>query len=82
VNCRGQRRSNKTHASTTDPEARIERKSNATAAKLSYARHLLMEHRNALLVDIDLSEAIGYAERDTALEMLGRFPPTKRRRTL
>jgi hypothetical protein len=40
-----------------------------------------MEHRNALLVDIELSEATGYAERDTALEMLGRLPPTRRRRT-
>ncbi len=81
----GQRRSNETHASTTDPEARMARKSNATAAKLSYAGHLLMEHRNALLVDIELSEATGYAERDTALEMLGRLPadettPHRRRR--
>ena len=58
------------------------RKSNATAAKLCYAGHLLMEHRNALLVDIELSEATGYAERDTALEMLGRLPETKRRRTV
>jgi hypothetical protein len=41
-----------------------------------------MEHRNALLVDIELSEATGYAERDTALEMLARLPATKRRRTL
>ena len=78
----GQRRSNITHASTTDPEARLARKSNATAAKLCYAGHLLMEHRNALLVDIELSEANGYAERDTALEMLERLPPRKRRRTV
>src|SRR6266498_2758952 len=82
VSFRGQRRSNQTHASTTDPEARMARKSNATAAKLSYAGHLLMEHRNALLVDIELSEATGYAERDTALEMLARLPATKRRRTV
>src|SRR5579864_213064 len=82
VSFHGQRRSNQTHASTTDPEARMARKSNATAAKLSYAGHLLMEHRNALVVDIELSEANGYAERDTALEMLGRLPPTKRRRTV
>ena len=82
VSFHGQRRSNQTHASTTDPEARMARKSNATAAKLSYAGHLLMEHRNALLVDIELSEANGYAERDTALEMLSRLPPTRRRRTV
>jgi transposase len=82
VSFRGERRSNATHASTTDPEARMARKGHATAAKLSYTGHLLMEHRNALLVDIELSEANGYAERDTALEMLGRLPVTKRRRTL
>jgi hypothetical protein len=82
VSFRGQRRANATHGSTTDPEARMARKSNGTAAKLSYTGHLLMEHRNALLVDIELSEATGYAERDTALEMLGRLPATKRRRTL
>jgi transposase len=82
VDFHGQRRTNETHASTTDPEARMARKSFATAAKLSYAGHLLMEHRNALLVDIELSEATGYAERDTALEMLARLPATKRRRTV
>jgi len=82
VSFHGQRRSNQTHQSTTDPEARMARKSNATAAKLSYAGHLLMEHRNALLVDIELSEATGYAERDTALEMLDRLPARKRRRTI
>jgi transposase len=82
VSFRGERRSNKTHASTTDPQARMARKSDATAAKLSYAGHVLMEHRNALLVDIELSEATGYAERDTALEMLERLPPSKRRRTI
>lgn len=82
VSFHGQRRSNATHVSATDPQARMARKSNATAAKLSYAGHLLMEHRNALLVDIELSEATGYAERDTALEMLARLPATKRRRTV
>jgi transposase len=78
----GQRRTNETHASRTDPEARLARKSNATAAKLSYAGHLLMEHRNALIVDIELTQATGYAERDAALEMLRRLPATKRRRTV
>jgi hypothetical protein len=56
VSFHGQRRTNETHASTTDPEARMARKSNATAAKLSYAGHLLMEHRNALLVDIERAQ--------------------------
>jgi len=82
VSFHGERRSNATHSSTTDPEARMARKSNATAAKLSYAGHLLMEHRNALLVDIELTEADGYAERATALEMLARLPASKRRRTV
>jgi transposase len=82
VDFHGQRRTNQTHASTTDPEALMARKSMATAAKLSYAGHLLMEHRNALIVDIELTQATGYAERDTALEMLRRLPPTTRRRTV
>jgi transposase len=82
VSFHGERRSNTTHVSTTDPEARLARKSNATAAKLCYAGHLLMEHRNALLVDIELTEANGHAERDAALEMLDRLPDRKRRRTI
>ena len=82
VDFHGQRRSNDTHASTTDPEARMARKSNATAAKLCFAGHLLMEHRNALLVDMELTEASGYAEREAALEMLDRLPPRRRRRTV
>ena len=82
VSFHGERRSNETHQSTTDPEARLARKSNATAAKLCYAGHLLMEHRNALIVDAELTEATGYAERATALEMLERLPPMTRRRTV
>ena len=82
VDFHGERRSNQTHASTTDPEALMARKSNATAAKLSYAGHLLMEHRNALIVDIELTQATGYAERDTALEMLARLPERTQRRTV
>ena len=82
VSFHGERRSNDTHQSTTDPEARLARKSNATAAKLCYTGHLLMEHRNALIVDAELTEATGYAERATALEMLERLPPMTRRRTI
>jgi transposase len=78
----GQKRSNQTHASTTDPEARLARKSNATAAKLCYAGHLLLEHRNALIVDAELTAATGYAERDAAVEMLTRLPAARRRRTV
>jgi len=78
----GQKRSNDTHASTTDPEARLYRKSNNTAATLCYSGHLLMEHRSALIVDAELTVADGYAERQTALDMLARLPPMARRRTI
>lgn len=79
---KGQKRSNDTHASRTDPEARLYRKSNNTPAVLGYLGHLLMENRNALIVDAELSQADGYAERATALEMLARLPKTTRRRTV
>ncbi len=82
VDWRGQKRSNKTHTSTTDPEARLARKSMNAAARLCYSGHLLMENRNALIVDAELTGATGYAERDTAAEMLRRLPKTKRRRTV
>ncbi len=78
----GHKRSNRTHASTTDPEALLARKSNNTAARLCFAGHLLMEHRNALIVDIELTQADGYAERAAALEMLARLPRRRRRRTV
>jgi transposase len=82
VQWHGQKRSNDTHQSTTDPEARLARKSNATAAKLCYTGHLLMENRNALIIDAELTAATGYAERDCAVEMLARLPARKRRRTV
>ena len=78
----GQKRSNDTHASTTDPESRLYRKSSNTAATLCYSGHLLMENRNALIVDAELTTADGYAERATAVEMLARLPTTARRRTV
>jgi transposase len=82
VQWHGERRSNETHQSTTDPEARLARKSNGTAAKLCYSGHLLLEHRNALIVDADLTAATGFAERDCAVEMLARLPSSRRRRTV
>ena len=82
ANFRGQRRSNDTHGSTTDPDARLYRKSNNTAAQLCYTGHVLMENRSGLLVDADLTTATGYAERDCAAEMLRRLPKRKRRRTV
>ena len=82
VDFRGAPRSNATHASTTDPEALLARKSNSTAARLCFAGHLLMENRNALIVDIELTQADGYAERRAALDMLARLPRRRRRRTV
>src|SRR3954469_21496587 len=82
VQWHGQKRSNDTHASTTDPEARLYRKSHNTAATLCYSAHLLMENRSALIVDAELTTADGYAERATAIEMLARLPGTARRRTV
>lgn len=78
----GEKRSNQTHRSTTDPEALLARKSNAAPAKLCYAGHFLMENRNALIVDAELTAADGYAERATAIEMLARLPKRARRRTV
>jgi hypothetical protein len=78
----GHKRSNKTHQSTTDPEALLARKSNSTAARLCFAGHFLMEHRNALIVDAELTQADGYAERAAAIDMLARLPKRARRRTV
>jgi transposase len=82
VNFRGQKRSNETHQSTTDPEARLARKSRGTPARMCFTGHLLIENRNALIVDAELTQSTGYAERDAAVEMLGRLPKMKRRRTV
>jgi len=82
VDYHGERRSNETHQSTTDPEARLARKGDGQPAKLSYAGHLLMEHRNALIAGMELTEATGYAERETALHLLRRLPRRARRRTV
>jgi hypothetical protein len=68
----GERRSNATHASTTDPEARLLRKGRGKEAKLCFMRHLLIENRHGLIVEALLSEASRTAERDAALTMIGR----------
>ncbi len=70
VDFHGEKRSNATHESTTDPEARLARKGNGKEAKLSYSAHALMENRNGMLVDFRIDEANGTAERMVALEML------------
>jgi transposase len=66
----GQKRSNETHASTTDPQARLYRKGPGKEAKLCFMGHALMENRNGLVVDACLTEANGHAERIAALHMI------------
>ena len=70
VDFRGERRSNDTHASRTDPEALLAKHSPGEAARLAYAGHLLTENRNGLIVQADLSPAVGTAERDMGLELM------------
>ena len=68
----GERRRRETHVSTTDPEARFYRKGKQQGAQLCYLGHLLTENRHGLVVDVELTEADGYAEREAALAMLER----------
>lgn len=75
VDFRGQRRRSETHASSTDPQARLYAKGSGQAAKLSYLGHALTENRHGLVVDVELTEANGRAEREAALAMLERSVP-------
>ena len=70
VNFRGERRSNETHESKTDAEAKLARKGEGKESKLSYSGNLLVENRNGLIVNATAWEANGTAERDAALVML------------
>jgi len=70
VDFHGQRLSNDTHRSTTDPEARLYRKGRGREAKLCFMGHLLMENRNGLIVDGCVRQANGQAERTAALAMI------------
>ncbi|SMF13846.1 IS5 family transposase [Pseudogulbenkiania subflava] len=72
VDFHGDKRSNKTHQSRTDPEAKLMRKSSGDASRLCHMAHILMENRNGLIVDVTVSEANGTAERQEALRMLAR----------
>lgn len=74
VNFHGEKRSNQTHESKTDPEAKLARKGDGKEAKLSYSGNLLVENGNGLIVDALAWEANGRAERDTALLMLEQIP--------
>ena len=78
VDYRGQKRSNETHASTTDPDARLSKKSAGGQARLSYMGHVLMENRNGLVVDHCLSISTGTAEPEAAVEMVSAIPGSHR----
>ncbi len=74
VDFRGEQRANATHASTTDPEARLARKGLGHEATLAFAEHVLMDNRHGLVVDVQVTQATGTAERAAAIEMLERVP--------
>lgn len=82
-NFHGEKRSNQTHQSKTDPEARLYKKAAGQEAKLSYLGHVVVENRNGLIAAAMTTEADGFAERDAALLMLDRLSQgAGRRRTV
>lgn len=74
----GETRRNDTHASTTDPQARLYKKGKGKESKLCYLGPPLMENRNGLIVDVEVTRASGTAEREAAIDMLKRLPTAKR----
>jgi len=82
VDFRGQQRTNQTHVSRTDPEAKLARKGNGQETKLCFAGHVLMENRNGLILDVLVTEASGTAEREAALVLLDRRQTPRKRVTL
>jgi hypothetical protein len=78
VDFHGEKRSNETHQSTTDPEARLMRKGKGKEAKLSYMGHVVMENRNGLAVGGRVTQATGRAECEAALDLLGDVPRASR----
>jgi transposase len=78
---RGEKRSNQTHASTTDPEAKLYRKANGQSSRMAFMGHVLMENRNGLVVSAMVTQATGTAEREAALALVDGLAP-KRRITL
>lgn len=80
VDFKGEKRSNATHASVTDPDARLYKKSPGTGALLCFMGHALMENRHGFVVQGDLTQADGHAERKAALDMIHRHSPGSTRR--
>jgi hypothetical protein len=75
IDFRGQRRSNTTHQSTTDPDSRLFRKAYGQTSRLAYSATVLMDNRHGLVVDAATAPAGNVAERDDALAMVQRLPP-------
>ena len=82
VDFHGEKRTNETHESKTDPESRLYKKSKGSESKLSYLGHALMENRNGLVVDARVTEANGTAERDAAMGMAMNISNDHQRKTL
>jgi len=78
VDFHGEKRTNATHASTTDPDARLYRKTRGSETKLGYLGHVLMENRNGLVMEAEVTIASGYAERDAAVNMIDAIPGENR----
>lgn len=81
-NFRQEKRSNQTHQSTSDPEAKLYRKGDGQESRLCFMGHVLMENRNGLAVVGDVTQATGTAERMTALDLIDRYRKGARRITL
>lgn len=82
IDFHGEKRTNETHESKTDPESRLYKKSKGSESKLSYLGHALMENRNGLVVDARVTEANGTAERDAAMGMMMKVSDDHQRKTL
>ncbi len=76
---RGKKRSNDTHASVTDPDARLYKKTKGSESKLAYLGHTVMENRNGMVVKARASHATGKAERETAIDLLAELPGSRRK---
>lgn len=79
VDFHGTKRSNDTHSSRTDPEARLYRKGPGKPSQLAHLAHLLTENRNGLIMEVEVTQANGTAEREAALSMLDRFHEKRER---
>jgi len=77
VNFHGEKRSNQTHQSTTDPESRLFKKAKGHEAKLAYLGEVLMENRHGLVVDACVVPATGTGERDAAISLVAGLPPRR-----